>query len=80
MRRCRLRASMLKATRRARQAISEDCFKRRRTMKKSTWQWLSGASIGTAIGVGLLAVGLTPWIVAAVGVAAAVGINKFELE
>jgi hypothetical protein len=71
---------MLKATRRARQAISEDCFKRRRTMKKSTWQWLSGASIGTAIGVGLLAVGLTPWIVAAVGVAAAVGINKFELE
>ncbi len=49
-------------------------------MKKSTWQWLSGASLGTAIGVGLLAVGLTPWIVAAVGVAAAVGINKFELE
>ena len=33
-----------------------------------------------AIGVGLLAIGLTPWMVAAAGVAAAVGINKFELE
>jgi hypothetical protein len=61
-------------------SFEEKRFKRRRTMKKSTWQWLSGASIGTAIGVGLLAVGLTPWVVAAVGVAAAVGINKFELE
>ena len=49
-------------------------------MKKSTWQWLSGASLGTAIGVGLLAIGLTPWMVAAAGVAAAVGSNKFELE
>ena len=49
-------------------------------MKQSTWQWLSGASLGTAVGVGLLAIGLTPWVVAAAGVAAAVAINKLELK
>jgi hypothetical protein len=49
-------------------------------MKKSTWQWLSGASLGTAVGVGLFAIGLSPWLLAAAGVAGALAINKLELE
>jgi hypothetical protein len=70
---------MLKATRRARQAIFETGT-RRRTMNKSRWQWLSGASLGTVVGVGLLAIGLSPWIIAGVGLGAAVAINKLELQ
>lgn len=49
-------------------------------MTKIRWTWLSGAGIGTAVGVGLLAVGLAPWMVAAAGVAAALAINKIELS
>ena len=83
MRRCLLRAVLLKAARRMRQAvfsIEEKHLKRRRIMKQSTWQWASGLGLGTAVGVGLLAIGLTPWIVAAAGVAAAVAINRLELK
>ena len=89
MRRCRLRALLLGAARRTRQAIvwwehfsisRVSRISRRNIMKKSTWQWLSGAGLGTAVGVGLVAIGLSPWIVAAVGVGAAFGINKLELE
>jgi hypothetical protein len=49
-------------------------------MNKSRWQWLSGASLGTVVGVGLLAIGLSPWIIAGVGLGAAVAINKLELQ
>jgi hypothetical protein len=78
-----IRGFLLETVRRMRRAISEfeeKRFKRRRTMNKSRWQWLSGASLGTAIGVGLFAIGLSPWLLAAAGVAGALAINKLELE
>jgi hypothetical protein len=89
MRRCLLRAVLLKAARRMRRMVLGDIKgrhvgrhvgARRRIMKKSTWQWLSGASLGTVVGVGLLTLGLSPLVVAGVGLVSAFAINKFELE
>ena len=94
MRRCLLRGLLLKAARRMRRSASGEevgdrvgsvgriiVSIRRNIMNKMRWQWLSGIGIGAALGVGLVTVvSLSPWIVAAAGVAAAVGINKFELE